>query len=77
MSSSNYLTLEDCTLLRVSAKAIEIEYKGERLWLPFSQLAEDEEEKCRELLEDECPCHGVTISATEWICREKGIDPDE
>lgn len=74
---SRYATLEDCTLLRATEKAVCVEYKGERHWLPFSQLASDEEEKCRKLLAAETPCRGVTLSVTEWICEEKGIEADE
>lgn len=77
MSRSSYVTLENCTLLRATDRAVCIEHKGERHWLPFSQLASDEEEKCRKLLAAETPSRGVTLSATEWICEEKDIEPDE
>lgn len=74
---SRYIHLEDCTLITVSDKAVCVEYNGERHWLPFSQLASDEEEKIQNLLEKEAPCRGVTLSVTAWICEKKGIETDE
>lgn len=76
---SRYATLEDCTLLRATDRAVCIEYKGERHWLPFSQLAPGEHEKIVLLFdeaEENTRIDGVTISASEWICAEKEIEPE-
>jgi hypothetical protein len=68
MSQSGWVHLEDCNVLRVTEKAAYIEWGDERYWFPLSQISDadnlDESDE------------GVTVSITEWIAEQKGIDPD-
>ena len=68
MSASGWVHLEDCAVLQTTANAILIDYEGEEIWLPRSQVSEGEKYEMGD--------QGVTISASEWICRQKGIDTD-
>lgn len=65
VSHSHWVHLEDCSVKRVTEKAILIEHDGEEVWLPISQVSEGE--KYEEGDED------VTISITEWIAKQKGL----
>jgi hypothetical protein len=68
MGASNWVHLEDCTVLRTTEKAVQVEWQGEELWLPRSQVSEDEKYEAGD--------SGVTISVTEWLARQKGIEVD-
>jgi hypothetical protein len=50
---------------RVTEKALLIEYDGEEVWLPLSQVSEGE--KYEEGDEE------VTVSITEWIAKQKNL----
>ena len=66
MGKSSWVWLENCDVLRVTTQAIIIEYDGEQIWLPQSQV--DEPERL-----DAGDC-GVTIGITEWIANQKDIE---
>lgn len=66
MSQSGYVHLENCTVRRETDNALLVVYDGESLWLPKSQVADAENYAAGD--ED------VTISMTEWIARQKGIE---
>jgi hypothetical protein len=68
MGASRWVHLEDCKVLRVTAKALLIEYSDSEFWLPLSQVSEAEQYE--EGDED------VTISVTEWIAQQEGIEAD-
>lgn len=63
MSASNWVHLEDCTVRRVTDKAMLIDWDGGYWWIPLSQVSEAGDTM-------------VTISVTEWIANEKGIEAD-
>lgn len=66
MPQSNYVHLEGCNVVAVTDKAMLIEYDQSEYWLPLSQVADpDNYEKGDE---------DVTISITEWIAEQKGIE---
>lgn len=69
MSASNYVHLEDCQVIRVTEKAIQVEWDGDAYWFPISQVADGEDYEAGD--------GPVTISVTEWIANEKGIEVDE
>jgi hypothetical protein len=69
MSYSGYVHLEECKILRTREKAIQILYQGERHWIPRSQMADDDQYEEGQ--------DGVTVSISEWIASEKGIEVDE
>lgn len=54
----------EATVLRHTAKAVQIEVHGEELWIPRSQLIDDE--KLPESGEAE-------VKMTAWIAKEKGL----
>lgn len=66
MSQSGYVHLENCGIRHVTGAAILVEYDGEDYWLPKSQIADPETYEV-----GDC---GVTVSVTEWIANQKGID---
>jgi hypothetical protein len=68
MGQSNWVHLEECKVLQETEKAILIEYGGEEIWLPRSQVSEGDKYATGD--------EGVTISITEYIAREKGIEVD-
>jgi hypothetical protein len=66
MSASGYVHLEDCNIKAVTANAVLVEWDGDDYWFPASQVADpDVFEKGDE---------GVTVSVTEWIANQKGIE---
>lgn len=65
MSASNYVHLEDVTIVKATDKAFLIEYDDERHWIPLSQVANPDDYEQGD--ED------VSISVTEWIADQKGI----
>jgi hypothetical protein len=68
MGATNYIHLEDCDIIAVTDKAVLIEYEDEEYWIPVSQLADGEDHSF------ERGDEGVTVSISEWIAKEKGID---
>lgn len=68
MAQSNWVHLEDCNILLLTEKAAYVEWDGERHWLPLSQISDPDTLEAGD--------SGVTVSVTEWIAEQKGIDPD-
>lgn len=68
MGATNYVHLEGCDVLKVTEKAVLIKLDDEQHWIPVSQLADGEDHN----LED--GDKGVTVSITEWIAEQKGIE---
>lgn len=54
----------ECKILRHSEKAIQIEFDGEQMWIPKSQIDEPEELP---------PAGNAEISITAWIAKQKGL----
>lgn len=71
MSQSGYVHLEGCTVVKVIEKAILIcidpDYSTEEIWIPRSQIADHGDNL------DEGDV-GVTVSITEYIAKQKGIE---
>lgn len=69
MPQSNFVHLEGCDVLKMTGNAMLIRYEDEKLWLPLSQVSDPDvlEEGDRD----------VTVSITEWIARQKGIEINE
>lgn len=68
MGQSRYVHLEDCNVLRITDKAVLLEIADEEHWIPISQLADGEDHEL------EVGDKGITVSVTEWIAKEKGIE---
>lgn len=66
MSQSGYVHLEDCRVVHETEDAFLIEYEGEEHWIPRSQVADPDTYESGD--------EGVTISVTEWIAKQKGIE---
>lgn len=71
MGQSNYVHLEGCDILAVTEKAVLIKFDDEQYWIPVSQLAEREDHP------HDAGDKDVTVSITEWIANEKGIEIEE
>jgi hypothetical protein len=65
MGNSNFVWLEDCTVLMCSEKAVQVQYDGTTYWLPLSQLADQVLYKVGSV---------YTIGVTEWLANDKGIE---
>lgn len=65
MSHSGWVHLEKCVVRRLTDKAALVEYEGERVWIPLSQIADPDD---LEAGPDE-----VTVSVTDWIADQKGL----
>lgn len=64
MAKSEEVFSIEAFVLRHTEKAVLIDYDGERIWLPRSQLIDDEE----------LPQEGAArVKMTEWIAKEKGL----
>lgn len=68
MSSSSWVNLEDCLVLKVTAKALLVLWSDTEIWLAKSQVSEGEKYEEGDGLQD-----GVTISITEWLAQKKNI----
>lgn len=55
-------------IVRESEKAFLIEIDNEEIWIPFSQIADCDQYEAGD--------ENITISITEFIAREKGIEGD-
>lgn len=73
MARSNYVHLSECRLKRLTDKAALVIYDGAEYWLPLSQMADGEADK----LEGVEPGERFTLSISQWIASEKGIEGDE
>lgn len=71
MGASPWIHLEDCRVIRTTDAAILIEYEGEELWCPRSQVSEGDKYEAGDGEND-----GVTISITTWLARKHGIEAD-
>lgn len=69
MPQSNWVYLEDCTILSVTDKAIKVECEAFSGYLPKSQI---ENEGDHLAVGDE----GVTVAITQWIAETKNIEVD-
>lgn len=68
MGSTNYVHLEGCDVLKVTDKAVLVKFDDEQHWIPVSQLADREDHTHEE------GDKGVTVSISEWIAEQKGIE---
>lgn len=66
MSASGFVHLEDCAIVRETDWAFQIELADELFWIPKSQVANPDDYAAG--------MKGCTISITEFIAREKGIN---
>ncbi len=64
MGASPYTHIENCSVLRDTEKAIEVEHDGEVVWFPRSHIADGGDYRRGQ--------EGVTISFTDWILEQKG-----
>lgn len=69
MGQSNYVHLEGCRIVHKSEKAFLVEYDGEQIWFPFSQMANPEDYSVGDT--------DRTVSITEWLAFQKGLDGDD
>lgn len=67
MPQSDWVHLDGCKILATTASAILVRYDGEKHWFPRTHVLEGED---MEAGEDE----DLTISITEWIADQKGIE---
>ena len=66
MSCSGWVHLENCRVIKVTEKAILIDYQdGDPIWLPKSQVSEAEQYAAGDA--------DVTISISEWIAKQKDL----
>lgn len=66
MGQTNWVHLDDCDVLAVTEAAVLVRFDGGEHWLPKSQLDEpDRYEKGDK---------GITVTCSEWIARQKGIE---
>ena len=64
MAKAEELFRIEAFILRHTPKAVLIKYEGEEIWLPRSQLVDDEE----------LPQEGqAEVRMTAWIAKEKGL----
>lgn len=66
MGQSQFVHLEECRIVRETDAAFLIEHDGEEHWIPKSQIADPDTYEAGD--ED------VTVSVTEWIAKQKGIE---
>lgn len=65
MSFSNYVTLPNVVIKRITDKAMLVDVDNEEVWIPLSQVADsDNYEEGDE----------GSLSVTDWIAREKGLE---
>ncbi len=66
MSQSNWVHLEGCNIIKVTEKAVLLEWDDEQHWVPTSQISDAETLEAGD--------QGVTVSVTEWIAQQRGLD---
>ncbi len=69
MGRSNYVHLEDCEIKRETDLAFLVVYQDEDYWIPKSQVKNPDDYAQGD--------DGVTLSVTEWIAEQKGIEADD
>lgn len=69
MGQSQYVHLENCKVIKGTDAAIHIEWDGAKYWLPRSQIANGDKYDTGD--------RDVTISITEWVAEQKGIEVEE
>lgn len=67
MGSSRYVEVE-CTIVTNTDEAVLIEYEGESIWIPRSQIEDDQF--------DDPGTEGAILNITRWIADQKGIEVD-
>ncbi len=65
MGQSNYVTLPNVKVKRITAKAMLVDIDDEEVWLPLSQIADPDNYQEG----DE-----GSLSVTEWIAKEKNLE---
>jgi len=68
MSQSGYVHIE-VDILKETDSAFLILYEGEKIWIPKSQIANADDYNVGD--------ENITLSITEWIANQKGIETDE
>lgn len=58
--SEELFTLEDCEIKHETAKALLVNFNGEEIWLPLSQVSEIHRDEGK-------------VVMTAWIAKEKGL----
>jgi hypothetical protein len=66
MGQSRYVHLDNCDVIAETDAALLVVYEGEEIWLPKSQVADPDDYEPGD--------ESVTISVTEWVADQKGID---
>ena len=66
MSASRYVHLEDVSIKRETDTAFLVVIADEEYWIPKSQVADADDYGEGD--------DGLTLSVTEWICEQKGIE---
>ncbi len=65
MGASNYVTLTDVTIKRVTDKAMLVDINGNEIWFPLSQVADAENYQENDQGD---------LSVTEWIAKKNGLE---
>lgn len=68
MGQSSYVHLEGCEVLHITDAAIKVRWEDEEVWFPLSHIAGGDAGKLKPGDRE------VTLSVTEWIARQKGIE---
>lgn len=66
MGASNWIHLEVEKIVRETDAAFSLRVDGEDYWIPKSQISDPEDFEAGD--------ENVTVSVTEWIARQKGLD---
>lgn len=66
MSASNWVHLDVTAVLRETDKALLLEVGDMEAWVPKSHIADADQYEAGD--------RDVTVSVTEWIAREKGLE---
>jgi hypothetical protein len=69
MTASQYVHVEVDEIIRATDDALLVKLGEEEVWIPRSQIADDERYE-----EGDLNC---TVSITKWIANRKGIDYDD
>ena len=65
MGMSQWVHLDDVSVMNITERAVLILYDGCQHWIPKSQIDEPERLSTGD---------GYTLSITEWIANQKGIE---
>ncbi len=69
MGQSNFIHLENCEIVKETDKALLIRYVGTEHWIPVSHISGADAYSAGD--------KGVTVSITEWIAEQKGIEVED